>query len=384
VAETVSACLIVLNEAERLPSALESVAFCDEIVVVDGGSTDRTVQLARDQRAKVIESPWPGYAAQRNVAIDNASGDWILEVDADERVSVPLREEIRAFLADPPSDIDIAAIPIRHRFLGRSLGPSAKYPGYRYRLFRRGAYRHDEARTVHEGLWSNDAVFAMHSDLEHVLADTWGEALADASRYARLEAGQVAVPLRPLAVGKALVARPAAKVAVRTVVFSGWRDGWRGLAKIGLDAASDVLIAARALRARDGRVDGCVPHAARAQRRGSIRVLGVAAAGDVSEAVAWLDRARALGADVCLLTDGATASHRVPVRRVSRFRAMPILRALDAENQLRPCDVVITIGRSARRLAWAIPRSLTGDVEPIRGLVEPAVALRHAARGRVE
>src|SRR5829696_5140177 len=97
--QSITACLIVLNEEARLPAALDSVAWCEEIVVVDSLSTDRTVEIARAHGATVVENAWPGFGAQRNVAIDHATSEWILEVDADERISTDLRDEIRAFLA---------------------------------------------------------------------------------------------------------------------------------------------------------------------------------------------------------------------------------------------------------------------------------------------
>jgi glycosyltransferase involved in cell wall biosynthesis len=168
----ISACLIVQDEHERLPAALASVAFCDEVIVVDGGSTDDTVALAREAGAQVIESPWRGFAIQRNVAIDAARGDWILEVDADERVSPALRSSIEALLDRPPQDVGIAVCALRNRFLGGLLGPSAKYPAYRSRLFRRGAYRHDESLAVHEGLELRELPAILEGDLEHELAAT--------------------------------------------------------------------------------------------------------------------------------------------------------------------------------------------------------------------
>src|SRR4051812_37368195 len=147
-----SACIIARDEQAHLPDCLASVAFCDEIVVVDSGSRDATREIARAAGATVVDQPWLGYGAQRNVAIDHAAGAWILEVDADERVSPELRAEIEAFVADAPAGVDLGGLPLRDVFLGRPLGPSAKYPKYRHRPFRRHAYRHDQHRAGHEGL----------------------------------------------------------------------------------------------------------------------------------------------------------------------------------------------------------------------------------------
>src|SRR5919199_91752 len=222
---TLAACLIVRDEEERLPGALASVAFCDEIVVVDSGSRDATAAIARAAGARVVENPWPGFAAQRNVALDHATADWVLEIDADERVTPALEEAIRAFLADPPAGVDLAAMPRRDIFLGRRLFRAATYPGYRFRMLRRGAYRHDETRTVHEGLLPRGRVWSLGGDLEHLLATNWREVVTDMVRYARLESRMVPRPVvgRTAAIG--LLARPAAKFAYRLVIGGGWRDG---------------------------------------------------------------------------------------------------------------------------------------------------------------
>ncbi len=157
--ERLSACLIVQDEQDNIAGALDSVSFCDEVIVVDGGSTDRTVEIARARGATVIENPWPGFAAQRNVALDAAQGSWVLELDADERVTPLLRASIERLLASPPPQAAIAVFPLRHWFLGRLLGPSGKYPAYRSRLFKPSVYRHDEARGVHEGIEPRELVF---------------------------------------------------------------------------------------------------------------------------------------------------------------------------------------------------------------------------------
>jgi glycosyltransferase involved in cell wall biosynthesis len=237
--ERISACLIAQDEQARIAAALASVAFCDETIVVDGGSSDNTVEIARAAGAWVIENPWPGFAAQRNVALDAASGDWVIEIDADERVTPELRASIQALLERPPAGAGMAVCALRHRFLGGLLGPSAKYPAYRARIFRREAYRHDESRAVHEGVEPHERPVVLDGDFEHELADTLHEAFADTWRYARLESQHVSPPrtLRTRLIG--IVLRPAAKLVYRTLVDGGWRDGWRGMLKIALGAGYD-------------------------------------------------------------------------------------------------------------------------------------------------
>src|SRR5206468_7387126 len=138
-------------------------------IVVDGGSRDDTVAVARGLGARVVENPWPGYAAQRNVALDLATTEWVIEIDADERVSPQLATSIQALIASAPEAVDIGACALRNRFLGQMLGPSAKYPGYRFRVFRREGYRHDELMPVHEGLPPAGRTAVLDGDLEHEL-----------------------------------------------------------------------------------------------------------------------------------------------------------------------------------------------------------------------
>src|ERR1700735_889335 len=113
-----SACLIVKDEETHLPECLASIGFCDEVIVVDSGSTDRTVEIARASGATVLEHPWEGFAAQRNIALDAAHGEWVLEIDADERVTPQLRDEIVALVADPPPGVDNAAVAMREVLYG--------------------------------------------------------------------------------------------------------------------------------------------------------------------------------------------------------------------------------------------------------------------------
>ena len=365
--QTISACLIVRDEQERLPAALASVAFCDEVVVVDSGSRDLTPQIARDSGARVFENEWQGFGAQRNFAIDQASGDWILEVDADERVSPQLADEILAFLESPPDDVKCCVLPLRHRFLGRLLGPSAKYPAYRVRLFRRGAYRHDPRRRVHEGLWPLERTWAFRGHLEHELADGAGEALRDANAYSRLESQHVAALNGPLDYAKAIVARPLAKAGYRIVVDGGWRDGPRGLAKIALDSGSDALVWARRARSDEpNEADGSFGRVI--HRTGEVRFCAV---GGGDAAVQWLREARAEGADVALIADSRVdGGDWLHVERVDSLTPLAVIRALDAVGQMRPVDALVFPGAPPRWLRLASP-SARGAVAPVRLAADP-------------
>ncbi len=360
---TIAACVIAQDEEQRLPACLESVGFCDEVVVVDGGSRDRTREVAAAAGAQVVENPWPGFGAQRNVALDHAGTDWVLEIDADERVSPELAREVRAFLAGPPPGVRMTAIPMRDSFLGRPLGPAGRYPRYRHRLFRRDGFRHDESRSVHEGLWPDGPTHPFEGEMTHVLASTWGEAIRDARAYARLEGDQRSRPGAGEALTGVLV-RPAVKLAYRTLVYGGWRDGWRGLAKIWLECAADAL--ATVHRLRKGAADGSGGFGQEAPRLGPVRVVGLALdEKGAARLVPWLEAAAAAGADVALIGPDSTPSSGVRLRRLAGAGTGELVRALDAEDQLRPVDALLPAGRCERRRLRLAPGALRGTIEPL-------------------
>jgi hypothetical protein len=392
VRSAVSACLIVRNEEHQLADALASLAFCDELVVVDSGSTDRTVQVARAGGATVVESAWRGFGAQRNVAIDHAHGEWVLEVDADERITPELARSIRGFVDDGASAAyDIAVLPMHEVFLGRALRPAIKYPRYRARLFRRGAYRHDEARRVHEGIWVSGPARALRGDMVHLLASGWREALDDAWRYARLQAEQTAPLPSPAAYARAIIARPVAKLGYRLVVDGGWRDGWQGVAKIALDCASDAAVWTLHATGR-ARPAGAAAPATRhfghqEAPAGPVRLVAVTAgARETARAVEWLRAARAAGADCGLIADvppaPADAAWLDPLG-CRPIRPISLLRALDMEVQRRPPDALVAGRTVPRRLLARLPAQLRGRVAPASLDEDPAAAearVRAAAR----
>jgi glycosyltransferase involved in cell wall biosynthesis len=134
---TISVAIVAQDEEANIGRTLASVAWADEIVLVDSGSKDRTREIAREHSARVTTEPWRGYVAQKQYAIDLCTKDWVLLLDADEEVSSGLAEEIRAVIADPNS-VHGYKLPRKNLFLGSWMKHGGFYPDPKLRLFRRG------------------------------------------------------------------------------------------------------------------------------------------------------------------------------------------------------------------------------------------------------
>jgi len=184
-----SVTVITHNEAANIEACLESVGWADEILVVDSGSTDRTAELARAAGARVIERDWPGYAAQKNFAAGEAGHDWILSVDADERVTPELRDEIRRVL-DDHSDAAGYRVPRVTWHLGRWIRTTDWYPDYQLRLYdrRRAAWK---PRRVHESVTADGPVAYLKRDLQHYSFRDLSDQMARLDRYSTLAAEEM-------------------------------------------------------------------------------------------------------------------------------------------------------------------------------------------------
>lgn len=176
-----SVALITRNEATNLEACLRSVAWADEIVVVDHGSSDGTPELAARLGARLTRTPdWPGFGAQKNRAVETCSGDWILSLDADERVSNSLRAEIEAALAAP--QFDVYEMPRRSTYCGRFIRHGGWSPDYCARLFRRGTAKFSASR-VHERLLSERPVGRLSQPLVHYSFRSMDDVLTKMNRY---------------------------------------------------------------------------------------------------------------------------------------------------------------------------------------------------------
>ncbi|OGR03243.1 MAG: glycosyl transferase family 2 [Deltaproteobacteria bacterium RIFOXYD12_FULL_50_9] len=184
---TISAIIITKNEAVNIRKCLESLAWVDEIVVVDSGSTDETIAICREFTEKVYSHDWPGFGPQKNRALQYAVGEWVLSIDADERVSVPLREEISSVLLQPGRDA--YEMPRLSSYCGRFIRHSGWRPDYVLRLFRRQRGRFSD-NIVHERVLVDGPVGKLKNDLIHYSFRDLEQVLNVVNRYSSLGAEQ--------------------------------------------------------------------------------------------------------------------------------------------------------------------------------------------------
>jgi glycosyltransferase involved in cell wall biosynthesis len=164
---TLSVIVIAKDEEASIARTLESVAFADEVVVVDSGSTDRTVAIARELGAKVtMTADWPGFGPQKNRALDLATGDWVLSLDADEWLTAESAEEIRRVVSANDAEVVAYRMPRRSSFCGRFLRHSGWWPDYVLRLFRRGRARFSDD-VVHERVIADGKIETLSLPIMH-------------------------------------------------------------------------------------------------------------------------------------------------------------------------------------------------------------------------
>jgi glycosyltransferase involved in cell wall biosynthesis len=218
--------VITCDEAANLDACLASVAWADEIVVVDSGSIDDTVAIARRHSARVEVRPWPGYGAQRNCAASLAAHDWILAIDADERVPPELAREIRAVLTSEPARHGYR-IPRVAWYLGRWIRGTDWYPDYQLRLYDRRAGRWNERR-VHESLALDDEPGVLGHELRHFAYRDISHHLSTIDRYTTLAAEQWADEGRRVSLASIIVHPPLAFLR-NYVLKRGFTQGAPGL-----------------------------------------------------------------------------------------------------------------------------------------------------------
>jgi glycosyltransferase involved in cell wall biosynthesis len=222
----ITATIITLNEERNIARAMESLRCCDEIVVVDSGSNDRTPEIAAKLGARVIDSPWGGYARQKNFAADQADHEWILSIDADEALSEALEGEIWQIKKNGPR-FDAYTMPRLAQYLGRWILHSGWYPDRKVRLYDRAKARW-MGEYVHESVEVNGAVGHLESDLLHFTCDSLSEHLKTMDRYTTLAAEQLVDGGKAIGM-RHLLLDPAWTFCRSYLLQRGFQDGVEGL-----------------------------------------------------------------------------------------------------------------------------------------------------------
>ncbi len=221
----VSVIVITKNAAAHVERALRSVGWADERIVVDAGSTDDTVALARPLATHVETRPWPGYGAQKNYAASLARHDWVLSLDADEAITDTLRDEIVRLPAQPQAPA--YRMPRVTWYLGRWIRSTDWYPDRAVRFYDRRRARWDD-QPVHEALLVDGAVADLSGEIEHRPYADVAEHVARMNHYTTLAAARMHADARGVRAWHLLLHPPAA-FARNYVARGGFRDGVAGL-----------------------------------------------------------------------------------------------------------------------------------------------------------
>lgn len=222
----ISAVVITYNEERNIVDCLESIKWINEIVIVDANSQDKTAEVCRKFTNKIFQRPWPGFGLQKNFGIEQTTSDWILIVDADERVPVALRDDILEAIRQPGNNIGYH-IPRRNFWYGKWIRWAGMYPDYQLRLFKKSAGRYNDV-AVHENLILNGLKGYLKNPMDHITERRLSDHMKKFMQYTTLAAEEKAKRQR-----KASILDLALNHVVTFIksyfIRQGFRDGIHGL-----------------------------------------------------------------------------------------------------------------------------------------------------------
>lgn len=224
----ISACVITYNEEAHIGDCLASLSFCDEIVVVDSGSNDATCDIARKAGARVIGRPFDGYRSQKNFAMSQATHDWILSLDADERVDDDLRQSIETVQSKGFPDVSGYRFNRLLEYFGIWMKHGNAYPNYVMRLFNRNHGGWYGQREIHESVTLDGPVQYLKGNLLHHSYQSLSEQLAKNEHYAQMMAEDLYAKGKKATLVKILF-NPTWRFFRIFIFRGGFLDGWRGL-----------------------------------------------------------------------------------------------------------------------------------------------------------
>jgi glycosyltransferase involved in cell wall biosynthesis len=224
----ISACIITYNEQDRIGDCLTSLAFCDEIVVVDSGSEDATCDLARKAGARVLVRPFAGFRSQKRFAVEQASHDWILSLDADERVDAKLRQSIETARTGGFAGAAGYRFNRTHEYFGKRMKHGNSRRNYMLRLFNRQKGGWYGQREVHESVILDGPIKYLDGNLLHFPYRSLSEQSDKLERYAQMMAEDLYAKHKKASLAKILF-NPGWRFMRSYVLRCGFLDGWRGL-----------------------------------------------------------------------------------------------------------------------------------------------------------
>ncbi len=246
----ISATIITFNEERNVARVIESLRCCDEILVLDSGSNDRTVEIATKLGARVVEASWHGYAAQKNIAVELASHDWILALDADESLSEALEAEIWQIKKSGPKHAGYT-MPRMAQYMGRWILHGGWYPDRKIRLFDRRTAKW-VGEYVHESVSVKGSVGHLKSNLLHFTCDSLSEHLRSMDGYTTLAAQEIASRETEIRFSR-LLFDPMWTFFRTYVLKRGYMDGVEGLSIAYMAALYNYVKYAKARGMKPGR-----------------------------------------------------------------------------------------------------------------------------------
>lgn len=235
--EKISAIIIAGNEEENIRECLESVRWCDEIILIDSESKDKTVEIAKEYTEKVFIKKWEGFAVQKRYSLEQAKNEWVISIDADERVSSELKTEIEKLL-ESETKYDGYKIPRENYFLNKAIKTCGWYPDYQLRLFQKNKTKVTD-RKVHEGFIVQGQVEKLQNVIIHYTHQKISETISKINYYSTLEAEEKFE--KKIVKPSQIVIHPIAAFLNHFISRKGYKDGVHGLMISLIHAMTNML-----------------------------------------------------------------------------------------------------------------------------------------------